>query len=80
MRENRLLVSKKGEKFLHKIFAPITFFMNKYSPDLYKEIIKCYKYETRNPSIYGNVICGEMELTKSSIELRTNAEGDENYI
>ena len=39
-----------------------------YLPSLYKEIFECYEYETRNPTIYGNVIRGEMEFTQSSEE------------
>ena len=42
--------------------------MNNYSAKFYKEILECYEYETRNPSIYGNVIRGEMEFTQSSEE------------
>jgi len=40
--------------------------MNNYSSEFYKEILECYDYETRNPTIYGNVVRGEMELTQSS--------------
>jgi len=54
--------------------------MNNYSADLYKEILECYDYETRNPTIYGNVIRGEVEFTQSSEECRSNQQGDENYI
>ena len=54
--------------------------MNHYQPDLYKEILDCYEYETRNPSIYGNVIRSEVEFTKSSGELQPNIEGDEDHI
>ena len=53
--------------------------MNSYSPDFYKEILECYDYETRNPTIYGNVIRGEMEFTKSSEKLRIDGKGDENH-
>ena len=51
-----------------------------YPPSLYKEILECYEYETRNPTIYGNVIRGEMELTQSSEECGSNQQGDENHI
>ena len=51
-----------------------------YSFNLYQEILECYEYETRNPSIYGNVIRGEMELTNSSQELQSDGQGDENHI
>ena len=51
-----------------------------YPPDLYKEILDCYEYETRNPTIYGNVIRSEVEFTKSSGELQPNIEGDEDHI
>jgi hypothetical protein len=80
LREIRLLVSKKGAKFLHKFFAPITFFMNYYPLDLYQEILICYDYETRNPTVYGNVVLGKMESSKSSKELRIDGKGDENHI
>ena len=48
-----------------------------YAPDFYLEIIKCYEYETRNPTIYGNVIRREVELTKSGEELQSDPQGDE---
>ena len=51
--------SKKAPK---KIPAKI------YPEGFYKEILECYEYETRNPSVYGNVIRGEMEFTQSSEE------------
>ena len=54
--------------------------MNYYSPILYKEILECYDYETRNPSIYGNVIRSEVEFTKSSEERRSDQQGDENHL
>ena len=54
--------------------------MNYYSSDLYKEILECYDYETRNPTIYGNVIRSEMELTQSGEECRSYKQGDENYL
>ena len=56
------------------------FFMNTYSSDFYQEILKCYEYETRNPTIYGNVIRGEVEFTKSSEKLWINKQRDENHI
>jgi len=54
--------------------------MNYYSPTLYKEILECYNYETRNPTIYGNVIRGEMEFAQSSEECGTDQQGDENHL
>lgn len=51
-----------------------------YNPNFYKEILECYEYETRNKTIYGNVIRGEMEFTKSSEELRSDGQGDENHL
>ena len=51
-----------------------------YPPSLYKEILECYEYETRNPTIYGNVIRGEMEFTQSSEELQSDGQGDENHV
>ena len=53
---------KDGKKIPAKIY-----------PDgFYKEILECYEYETRNPSIYGNVIRGEMEFAQSSEERGSN--------
>ena len=63
--------SKKGAK---KIPAKI------YPVGLYKEILECYEYETRNPSIYGNVIRSEVEFTQSSEERRSDQQGDENHL
>ena len=54
--------------------------MNHYQPDLYKEILDCYEDETRNPSIYGNVVRGEVELTQGSKELQPNRKGNEDHI
>ena len=54
--------------------------MNKYPEDFYKEILECYDYETRNPTVYGNVIRCEMELTKSSKQLQLDFQGDENNL
>ena len=59
---------------------PYYLFMNSYSPDFYQEILKCYEYETRNPTIYGNVIRGEMEFTKSSEKLWINGKRDEDNV
>jgi hypothetical protein len=63
--------SKKGAK---KIPAKI------YPEGFYKEILECYEYETRNSSIYGNVIRGEMEFTQSSEELQSDGKRDENHV
>ena len=50
---------KDGKKIPAKIY-----------PDgFYKEILECYEYETRNPTIYGNVIRSEVEFTQSSEKL-----------
>ena len=54
--------------------------MIKHNLSLYKEILECYEYETRNPTIYGNVIRSEVELTQSSEECRSDQQRDENYI
>ncbi len=51
-----------------------------YPLSLYKEILECYEYETRNPTIYGNVIRGEMEFAESSEKRRSDQQGDENHI
>ena len=55
--------SKKGGK---KIPAKI------HPEGFYEEILTCYDYETRNPTVYGNVICGEVEYSKSSKKRRTD--------
>jgi len=54
--------------------------MNKYPENFYEEILECYDYETRNPTIYGNVIRGEMEFTKGSKQLQLNIEGNEDNL
>ena len=64
-------ISKKGGKKIRQNFYPVGF---------YKEILKCYEYETRNPTIYGNVIRGEMEFAQSSEELQSDGQGDENHV
>ena len=51
-----------------------------YNDSLYKEILDCYNYETRNPTIYGNVVRGEVELTQGRKELQPNRKGNEDYI
>jgi len=43
-----------------------------YPEGFYKEILECYDYETRNPSIYGNVIHCEVESSKSSKKRRSD--------
>jgi len=63
--------SKKGAKKIPAKIYPVGF---------YKEILKCYEYETRNPSIYGNVIRSEVEFTQSSEERRSDQQGDENHL
>ena len=51
-----------------------------YTHNLYKEIIECYEYETRNPTIYGNVVRGEVEFADSSQELQSDGQRDENHV
>jgi len=63
--------SKNRRKKIPQNFYPVGF---------YKEILECYEYETRNPSIYGNVIRSEMEFTQSSEERRSYKQGDENHL
>jgi len=63
--------SKNRRKKIPQNFYPVGF---------YKEILECYEYETRNPSIYGNVIRSEMEFAQSSEERRSYKQGDENYL
>ena len=72
--------SKKGGKKIPPKNRPITFFQMDYSSYLYKEILKCYNYETRNPSIYGNVIRCEVELTQGSEQLQLNIEGNDDHL
>ena len=54
--------------------------MNYYPSDLYKKILECYDYETRNPTIYGNVIRSEVEFAQSSKECGSDQQGDENHL
>ena len=54
--------------------------MNNYSVNLYKEILKCYEYETRNPTIYGNVIRGKMEFAQSSKQLQLDLQRDKDNL
>ena len=54
--------------------------MNKYPENFYEEILECYNYETRNPTVYGNVIRCEMELTKSSKQLQLDLQRDEDNL
>ena len=51
-----------------------------YPSSFYNEILECYEYETRNSSIYGNVILREVELTQSSEELQPDWQRDENHL
>ena len=63
--------SKKGAKKIPAKIYPVGF---------YKEILECYEYETRNPTIYGNVIRSEVEFTQSSEERGSDQQGDENHL
>ena len=69
-----------GRKNSPEIFDPITFFMIVHPLSLYQEILECYEYETRNPTIYGNVVRGEMEFAQSSEELQPDGQGDEDHL
>ena len=51
-----------------------------YPSRFYDEILECYEYETRNATIYGNVILREVEFTQSSEERGSDQQGDENHI
>ena len=51
-----------------------------YPEGFYKEILKCYEYETRNPTIYGNVIRSEVEFTKGSKQLQFDLQRDEDNL
>ena len=50
-----------------------------YPSRFYEEILECYEYETRNQTIYGNVILREVEFTQSSEECGFDEQGDENH-
>jgi hypothetical protein len=63
--------SNKGGK---KIPAKI------YPEGFYNEILECYRYETRNPSVYGNVIRSEVEFTKGSKQLQFDLQRDEDNL
>jgi len=52
--------------------------MNKYSSNFYQEILTCYEYETKNTSVYGNVILCEMESSQGGKQCGSNLQGDEN--
>ena len=54
--------SKKAPKKIPAKIYPVGF---------YEEILKCYEYESRNPSVYGNVIRCEMGV---------NQQGDEDHV
>ena len=51
-----------------------------HSLSLYKEILECYQYEARNPTIYGNVVRSEMEFTQSSEERGSDQQRDEDHV
>ena len=72
--------SKKDGKKIPGQKRPITFSMRIHPPSLYKEIIECYEYETRNPTIYGNVVRCPMEFTQGSKKLQSDRQGDENNV
>ena len=56
-----------GRKKSRQKFSSVGFSkMIHHKPSLYKEILKCYEYETRNTSVHGNVILRKVELAKSS--------------
>ena len=52
--------NKSGEKIPAKI----------YPEGFYEEILICNNYETRNQTVYGNVICGKVEYPKGSKKRR----------
>jgi len=71
VREKSTFVSKIGRK----IFPPkiaLLGFMTIYKDSFYEEILECYNYETRNPSVYGNVIRRKVESSKSSKKLQSD--------
>ena len=51
-----------------------------YPDGFYEEILECYEYETKNPTIYGNVIFGKMEHSKSGKKRWINGKRNENHL
>jgi hypothetical protein len=72
--------SKKGGKKIPAKICPITFFKMSYPSSFYEEILLCCNYETRNPTVYGNVIFSKMESSKGRKKLRTDGKRNENHI
>ena len=62
---SRTQVLSEGKMSFNSKKAPKKIPAKIYPVGFYEEILKCYEYETRNPSIYGNVIRSEMEFTQS---------------
>jgi len=54
--------------------------MNKYPSNFYEEILKYYRYASRNTTINGDAIFRKMESPESSKKCWVNQQGDENYI
>ena len=72
--------SKNGGKKNSAKKLPYYLFMIVHPLSLYKEILECYQYEARNPTIYGNVVRSEMEFTQSSEKCESDQQGDEDYV
>ena len=51
-----------------------------YPEGFYNEILECYRYETRNSSVYGNVIRSEVEFTKGSKQLQFDLQREEDNL
>ena len=64
--QSRTQVLSEGKMSFNSKKAPKKIPAKIYPVGFYEEILKCYEYESRNPSVYGNVIRCEMELTESS--------------
>ena len=72
--------SKNGGKKIPTKKLPYYLFMIVHALSIYKEILECYEYETRNPTVYGNVIHSKVEHSKSSEKLQSNRQGNEDNV
>ena len=70
--QSRTQVLSEGKMSFNSKKAPKKIPAKIYPVGFYEEILKCYEYESRNPSVYGNVIRCEMELTESSKECESD--------
>jgi hypothetical protein len=70
--QSRIQVLSEGKMSFNSKKSPKKIPAKIYPVGFYEEILKCYEYENRNPSVYGNVIRCEMELTESSEECESD--------